>query len=94
MEGYWGKRTFDKNTIKQVCAFVQLFGFLSESPLEQFRILAILPMSLGSLDLSVTNSSVILFLGVSAIVFLLKVLFPLGTERLEGFSVGLLPTSR
>ena len=61
---------------------MQLFGFLSESPLEEFRILAILP------------SSVILLLGVSAIVFLLKVLFPLGTERLEGFSVGLLPTSR
>jgi F-type H+-transporting ATPase subunit a len=71
-----------------------LFGFLIESPLEQFRILAILPMSLGSLDISVTNSSVILFVGVSAIVFLLKVLFPLGTERLEGDSVGLLPTSR
>ena len=73
---------------------MQSFSLLIESPLEQFRILALFPLSIGSLDVSITNSTVIMLLGVGALTFLLKVLFPLGTETTEKGSVMLLPTSR
>ena len=73
---------------------MQSFSLLIESPLEQFRILALFPLSVGSLDISITNSTVIMLLGVGALTFLLKVLFPLGTETTEKGSVMLLPTSR
>jgi F-type H+-transporting ATPase subunit a len=44
------------------------------SPLEQFQILPIIPFSIGNFDFSVTNSTVIILIGLFSFCFLLNAL--------------------
>lgn len=45
------------------------------SPLEQFHLIPLLPMSLGPFDISLTHSTVLMLIGLSAFFFLLNILF-------------------
>ena len=44
------------------------------SPLEQFQILPVIPFSIGNFDFSITNSTVIILIGLSSFCFLLNAL--------------------
>jgi hypothetical protein len=57
----------------------------SYSPLEQFEIISLLPLHIGALDISITNSSLMMILTVSLFVILAQLIGVLG----NGF---LLPT--
>ena len=45
--------------------------FFLSSPLEQFQILPIIPISIGIFDFSITNASIILAIGLGRFVFVL-----------------------
>lgn len=65
------------------------------SPLEQFRILVLFPLSVGSFDISITNSLMIMIIGFGSLLFLLRAVFPFSSSSSsDGVSVFLLPTSR
>ena len=44
------------------------------SPLEQFQILPVIPFSIGNFDFSITNSTVIILIGLFSFCFLLNAL--------------------
>ena len=44
------------------------------SPLEQFQILPVIPFHIGSFDFSITNSTIIILIGLSSFCFLLNAL--------------------
>ena len=44
------------------------------SPLEQFQILPVIPFSIGSFDFSITNSTVIISIGLFSFCFILNAL--------------------
>jgi ATP synthase subunit 6 len=64
------------------------------SPLDQFRIFPILSGSLGNLDLSFTNSALILFLGLGSILFLSYLLVFPALYLSLGCGIFLVPNNR
>jgi ATP synthase subunit 6 len=46
------------------------------SPLEQFQILPLIPLKFGNLDLSFTNSALIIIIGCTIVLFLMNLLMP------------------
>ena len=48
---------------------LDLLGFRAAGPMEQFEILPIIPLTLGDIDISLTNSALWMLIGVGAIVF-------------------------
>ena len=44
------------------------------SPLEQFHLIPIVPMRLGSFDFTITHSTLMMYIGILAFIFLLRML--------------------
>jgi len=47
---------------------------VATSPLEQFQILPVIPFHIGNFDFSITNSTIIILIGLSSFCFLLNAL--------------------
>jgi F-type H+-transporting ATPase subunit a len=50
------------------------------SPLEQFQILPLLPIRLGSFDISFTNASLIIIMGLTITLFIMRLLMSTDTS--------------
>lgn len=64
------------------------------SPLDQFRIIPILPASLGYLDLSFTNSALTLFLALGSFLFLVFLFVSPGLYLAKNAEIFLVPNNR